>query len=98
MNFDALPGGGLLRDGLRDLAAGSETEAALLLQIAPPRLREHGFPVPPPPGGEDAPELRLYRRLAAAHGDEGYPRYNALLREVVSRADALDALASAHPS
>ncbi|HMO65411.1 MAG TPA: hypothetical protein PKE47_09365 [Verrucomicrobiota bacterium] len=98
MNFDALPGGGLLRDGLRDLAEGNETEASLLLQIAAPRLREHGFPVPPPPRGEEAPELRLYRRLAAALGDEGYPRYNALLREVVSLANALDTLAAARPS
>lgn len=60
MNLAELPGGGLLRDGLRDLADGRETVPSLLLRIAAPRLREHGFAIPPAVPGAPAAELRLY--------------------------------------
>ena len=42
-----LPGSELVEQGLADLAAGRETEAALLLEIAAPRLRRVGVGVDP---------------------------------------------------
>lgn len=89
MSFVDLPGGELLRDGLRDLAAGRATVPALLLQIAEPRLREHGLALP---AAADAPaaELRLYARLEQEHGAGGYARYRALLDELNSLVNALD--------
>jgi hypothetical protein len=79
--FD-LPGGALLEQGLADLAAGRETEPALLVRIGGPRLRRLGLPVP-----EDARpfvERELYHRLARTDPDGAHGRYNALLRLLVS--------------
>lgn len=90
MNFADLPGGDLLRDGLRDLAAGRATLPALLLQIAAPRLREHGLAVPLPAADAPAAELCLYARLEKEHGAGGYACYRALLGELDSLVNALD--------
>ena len=76
-----LPGAELIEAGLADLATGTETDEALLVSIAAPRLRALGFEVPPP--FADA-ELRLYHRLAARHGAGAHARYNALVRRLVS--------------
>jgi hypothetical protein len=76
-----MPGGDLVRQGLDDLRAGSETEAALLVSIGAPRLRRLGFDVPSPFA---APEHRLYLLLARAAGDAAHSRYNALVRRLVS--------------
>ena len=43
-----LPGAELVEAGLADLVAGTETDEALLVSIAAPRLRALGFDVPPP--------------------------------------------------
>jgi hypothetical protein len=53
---DALPGADLIREGLRDIAAGVESIPALLVLIGAPRLRRIGFDVPDTP---DYPEDRL---------------------------------------
>jgi hypothetical protein len=45
MNYDALPGGDLVRQGLTDLARRKETVPALLVSIGSPRLRRIGIPV-----------------------------------------------------
>jgi hypothetical protein len=82
-DLDALPGGALVRQGLADLAAGRQSVAALLIDIARPRLIELGI-VPrtsPPPA--DEPERALYRLLRSEGGD-AYSRYNALIRELIS--------------
>ena len=76
-----LPGAELIEVGLADLAAGVETDEALLVSIAAPRLRALGFDVPPP--FADA-ELRLYKRLAARYGAGAHARYNGLVRRLVS--------------
>jgi hypothetical protein len=79
---DALPGADLIREGLRDLAAGIESIPALLVLVGAPRLRRLGFDVP-----DDTPyfpEDRLYERLAAIHGDAAHSQYNALIRKLVS--------------
>ena len=87
-DLDALPGGALIRQGLADLEAGHQSIAALLIDIARPRLTELGVvpPTAPPPVAE--PERELYRRLRAEHGD-AYARYNSLIRELTSFQSAL---------
>ena len=87
-DFDALPGGALIRQGLADLEAGQLSIATLLIDIARPRLTELGV-VPrsaPPPVAE--PERELYRRLRTERGD-AYARYNSLIRELISFQSAL---------
>ena len=78
---DALPGAELIRDGLRDLAAGVESIPALLVLVGAPRLRRLGYDVPDTP---DYPEDRLYAQLAASDSDTAHSRYNALIRQLVS--------------
>ena len=82
MDFDSLPGGVLVRQGLADIAAGRDTEAALLVLIGSPRLKRLGIsiPVPAPPQVEH----RLYERLQRSDPDAAHSRYNALLRLLVS--------------
>lgn len=76
-----LPGADLIEAGLRDLAAGHETEAALLVSIGAPRLARLGFDVK---GALQNAEHRLYERLSAADSDSAHSRYNALIRRLVS--------------
>lgn len=81
MDFERLPGGALVRQGLDDLTAGRESDASLLVQIGAPRLRRLGLTVP------DAPpmvEHRLFERLARVDPDGAHSRYNALVRVLVS--------------
>lgn len=82
MTLNALPGGDLIAQGLEDLAAGTETVAALLVSIGAPRLRRLGLDVPvllP-----ERPEHRLYEHLARGDEDSAHSRYNALIRRLVS--------------
>lgn len=86
IDFDALPGGDLVRAGLADLAAGRRTAEALLVSLAEPRLRDHGIDVPTPIVDAD---LELYLLLAEEHGDAAHSTYNALRRSVTSFERAL---------
>jgi hypothetical protein len=81
-----LPGGNLVRDGLRDLADQRTTEAALLVSIAAPRLRMLGIDVPPTMPN---PEEGLWELLALTNADSAHSRYNALVQRVVSFERAL---------
>lgn len=82
-----LPGYELVSVGLNDLAAGRETESALLVAMAAPRLRAIGIDVPE--GGGEQPSHRLYELLTES--DEGaHSRYNALVARVVSFARAAE--------
>ena len=81
-----LPGADLVRDGVRDLAAGTESTAALLVSIGAPRLRRLGMDVP---RALAHPEHRLYLRLAETDSDSAHARYNALVRRLVSFERAL---------
>jgi hypothetical protein len=83
-----LPGGEYLAEGLADLAADRESVAALLLAIAAQRLRTAGLPLPAIPRSD--PELRLYRLLRSAHGDDAHSQYNAHLRRLSSLCSALE--------
>ncbi|MBI4575788.1 MAG: hypothetical protein HY722_05940 [Planctomycetes bacterium] len=86
-----LPGADLLTAGLADLARRRETAAALLVAIGAPRLRAQGIALPPPEALPSEPERRLYRHLAALHGDDAHGRYNALIRRLVSCERSLEA-------
>ncbi len=81
-DWQALPGGELIRQGLSELAASSETVPSLLVSIGAPRLRRLGIEVPDP--AFDDPEHRLYRLLARENPDSAHSRYNALIRRLVS--------------
>lgn len=83
MDYSALPGSELVASGLRDLAAGRETAASLLIQIGAPRLRALGIAVATDTAAE-SPEHRLYGFLAAADERSAHARYNALIRRLVS--------------
>jgi hypothetical protein len=83
LDFAALPAGELIERGLGDLRAGIESDAALLVLIGSPRLRRLGLEVQEP-SADEAPEHRLYRRLAVTDPDSAHSRYNALIRLLVS--------------
>jgi hypothetical protein len=90
MDISALPGAEVVERGLADLAGGRETEAALLVLVGAPRLRQLGLSVPAPPREWSAaphdptPEHRLYLHLARSDADSAHSRYNALIRLLVS--------------
>jgi hypothetical protein len=82
VRHDDLPGADLVLAGIEDLRAGVESVAALLVTIGRPRLEALGLDVPA--RSYDQPEHRLYRLLAADHGDAAHSQYNALIRRLVS--------------
>jgi hypothetical protein len=90
MDTTGLPGADLIERGLLDVAAGRESEAALLVLIGAPRLRRLGLNVSTPPAGwfaapqDPSPEHRLYALLAKSDADSAHSRYNALIRTLVS--------------
>jgi len=82
MEFAALPGNELIREGLADLAAGRTSAASLLVLIGAERLRRIGLSIPEAPIAD--PEHRLYALLAIEDSDAAHSRYNALIRQLVS--------------
>jgi hypothetical protein len=81
------PGSELVSEGLADLSAGRESESALLVAMAAPRLRMVGIDVPA--NGGTRPSHRLYELLAQS-GDGAHSRYNALVARIVSFARAAE--------
>jgi hypothetical protein len=79
--MSVLPGSELVEAGLRDLAEGRESVAALVVSIGAPRLRQLGFEVVSPIVEADH---ALYALLAAEDTDSAHGRYNALVRRLVS--------------
>jgi hypothetical protein len=90
VDITGLPGADLVEQGLRDVASGRESEAALLVLIGASRLRRLGLDVgePPPEWSaaphDPSPEHRLYTLLARRDADSAHSRYNALIRTLVS--------------
>jgi hypothetical protein len=80
-----LPGGDVIDAGLLDLTYGRVTRESLAVSLAAPRLRREGVPVG---NVMDDPESRLYQLLARTEGDLAHARYNALLQQLVSFANA----------
>ena len=87
MDLQALPGGDLVGEGLRDLTRGELTADALLVLVGAPRLRMLGLVVPDLSVAN--PEDRLYELLARSDQDSAHSRYNALIRRLVSFERAL---------
>ncbi len=85
----SLPGEELVEAGLADLALGRETDNALLVLIAAPRLRGLGIPVPDSASTTPS-EHRLYSRLEERMGTAAHSHYNSLIRRIVSYARALE--------
>lgn len=84
--FNALPAGDLVSQGITDLLEERESVAALLVSIGEPRLRALGLDLP---RTLPEPERRLYQRLSAEGSDAAHSRYNALVRRLVSFERAL---------
>ncbi|MFQ5678840.1 MAG: hypothetical protein ACE5HP_05210 [Gemmatimonadota bacterium] len=80
-----LPGGDTVDAGLAALADGRTTPESLAVSVAAPRLRREGVPVGPV---LEDPERRLFEWLSRTEGDLAHARYNAVLRRLVSFADA----------
>ena len=91
MDFDRLPGGIVIRQGLDDLVKARETEASLLVLVGSPRLRRLGLPVPP--GSTSGAEHRLYEHLSRNGPNQAHSRYNALIRLLVSFERAAECVA-----
>ena len=89
-SFEGLPGADLVVMGLADLERGVESIEALLVAIGEPRLRWNGISVPATASHLTEPERRLYRKLAAIHGNGAHSQYNALIRRLVSFEHALE--------
>lgn len=81
MGIEGLPGEDLIQAGLRDLARGEESVAALLVSIGAPRLSRLGITLP---RRFPSPEHRLYALLAQMDPDSAHSRYNALIRRLIS--------------
>ncbi len=84
-----LPGHELVSAGLADLAAGRESESALLVAMAAPRLRALGYDVPSGGEGGRRSSHRLYELLSDSNQD-AHSRYNALVGRIVSFARAAE--------
>ncbi|NOY92606.1 MAG: hypothetical protein GXP55_15550 [Deltaproteobacteria bacterium] len=84
-----LPGAERALRGLADARDGIWSAEALVIAMAPTRLRQLGLEVP-----HDLPsdaELALYAQLARDGVADPYARYNALLREFDSFLESLTA-------
>ena len=88
MEYEAWPGGDLIREGLDDLAAGRKSIPALLVAVGAPRLRRSGIDVPR--RRLSGAEHRLYALLARSDPDSAHSRYNALIRRLVSFERAIE--------
>lgn len=95
MPVNALPGGDLIRDGLRDLRDGVDSVPALVVSIGAPRLERLGIDVPAPLAD---PERRLYEYLRHTDGDAAHSRYNALIRRLTSFERAAECASRPTPS
>ena len=81
-----LPGYELVSVGMADLAAGRESEEALLVSMAATRLRALGYEVPA--AEVERPSHRLYELLERKEG--AHSRYNALVARMASFARAAE--------
>jgi hypothetical protein len=82
MEYEELPGGDLIRQGIEDLCRGNESVPALLVSIGAPRLWRSGLPIPAKV--IPSPEHRLYELLSRSNSDAAHSKYNALVRRLVS--------------
>ena len=91
MTLEGLPANDLIQQGLHDLALNRTTVAACLVKIASPKMRRSGIEMCLSDEEALNADYELYALLGQAHGNEAHGRYNALLRELVSFEQALEA-------
>jgi hypothetical protein len=91
LDTSSFPGHDLVLSGIADLEAGNQTESALLVAMAAPRLRAAGIGVPESPWSN--PSHLLYEKLCDSTQDP-HSRYNALVGRIVSFARAAENAAS----
>jgi len=92
--YDHLPGGEILREGLRDLQMGVRSVDALLVLVAAPRLTRCGVPIPSISSPPELPEHELFRLLSVEHGPEAYRYYRSMMRRLVSLEQAIESVAA----
>ena len=85
-----LPGAEIVIVGLADLAAGRDTASSDAVSMASARLRDAGIEVPPQAGHPRPASHRLYEKLADEDPRNAHSRYNAIVRRVVSFAQAAE--------
>jgi hypothetical protein len=84
------PGGDLVERGLADLYRNVESDEALLVLAAAPRLRGLGLDVPDRPDMPFPVEHRLFESLEARNPQGAHMDYNALMGRIVSFASAYE--------
>lgn len=77
-----LPGADLVAAGIAALERGEHTIEALLVALAPTRLRGLGLEIPRAADAIEEPNLALYSAVCEAGG--GHSQYNALQRRLTS--------------
>lgn len=86
-----LPGGNLVEKGLKDLGEGIDSEEALLVSLAAPRLRGLGIDLPRLASVQRPYEHALFTRIEERAPSGAHAAYNALIGRIVSFAQALAA-------
>ena|SRR3974390_3030763 len=89
INPPGLPGEEMVRAGIDDLINNRETDFALLVLIAAPRLRALGIEIPDRHWRRPY-EHALYERVEQRLGTGAHSFYNSLVRRIVSYAHALE--------
>jgi len=84
------PGGDLVAQGLDDLSRHLYSEEALLVLVAGPRLTGLGFSIPVVDDVPEPYEHALYSLIEAESPKRAHAAYNALIRRIVSFAQAND--------
>lgn len=92
--YEHLPGGEILRNGLKDLQDGVRSTDALLVLVAAPRLTRCGIRIPQTRASSELPEHELFRSLSVEHGQEAYRYYRSLLGRLISLENALECQAT----
>ncbi len=82
MDYDELPGGDLVLEGIGELRNGKESIASLLVAIGAPRLRLLGVPIPEITIAEA--EHQRYELLVRTDSDSAHSLYNALVRRLAT--------------
>lgn len=88
-SIDGLPGADLVRRGVADARAGSDTREAALVQMAYEKLTAAGFSFPEPQFPEPAGH-RLYDLISDDDRATAHGTYNALVGRLTSFLDALE--------
>ena len=85
-----LPGAALVAAGIEALKRGEATVEALLVSVGSSRMRAAGLDIPSPPPLAHTPKLNSISPSETNTRGMPTPRYNALIRRLVSFERALE--------